>query len=222
MIKKIPHLLIGVFVLILISLPFIIKVRIECRSQSGGCPEELNSKLKSIDGKNLVSARKRSVNILKNDFLVAEFSRQFKLPDILLINTIIKKPVFSVLDKTSGKYYLLDQDGTVLTETDSSSLPVLTKDADQLKIGQKAPAEDLFALKLIRGVAQMYQVNTGTVQNDSLVVDLAHGIRVLFPLRDADIEVLLGSLRLIYSKITTDSSGMYSQIDMRYKNPLLR
>ena len=67
----------------------------------------------------------------------------------------------------------------------------------------------------------MYQVNVGNIENDSLLVDITPKVRVIFPL-EGDYKVLLGGLRLIYTKITTDYSGIYSQIDMRYKNPVLR
>jgi hypothetical protein len=55
-----------------------------------------------------------------------------------------------------------------------------------------------------------------------LLVELPGQIRVIFPL-EGDSDILLGGLRLIYSKIKEDGNlAGYSQIDMRYKNPVLR
>jgi hypothetical protein len=68
----------------------------------------------------------------------------------------------------------------------------------------------------------MYQVRDFTVQDDSLLVELPGQIRVIFPL-DGDSQILLGSLRLIYSKIQNEGNPeKYSQIDLRFKNPVLR
>ena len=89
------------------------------------------------------------------------------------------------------------------------------------KVGETVSTHDLFALNLILGVNEMYQVLYGTITNDALVVDIPPSVRVIFPL-EGDSEVLLGGLRLIYAKVTADYLGTYSQIDMRYKNPVLK
>ena len=116
---------------------------------------------------------------------------------------------------------MIDADGVGLLTSDQSSLPILVKDNLLEKEGQKITNNDLFALKLIEGINQMYQVNTGTIQNDTLVVDLPTGVRVILPIEGGDIKVLLGSLRLIYTKLTTENSN-YSQIDLRFKNPVIK
>ena len=101
-------------------------------------------------------------------------------------------------------------------------MPTLVTGENYNKAGQKVSDNDLFALKIIQGMDEMYQVTTGTIQNDTLTVDLTSGIRVLFPLEGSDPDILLGGVRLIYTKITTNYPGMYKEIDMRYKNPVLR
>jgi hypothetical protein len=53
-----------------------------------------------------------------------------------------------------------------------------------------------------------------------LVVDMGTGFRVIFPL-EGDEQVLLGSLRLIYSKIQTSNLNNYKQVDLRFANPVL-
>ncbi len=220
--RKIRFILIAVLFTCLAASPFFIKVKVECRSQSGQCPVDISSALRSLKNKNLFQARKVSRNILKKSFLISDFSMQFKLPNVLLINTIVKKPAYSVFDRSSGKYFLLDEKGMVLAVAEKSNLPTLIKEVYATELGTTTSEPDLFALKIIRGVMQMYQISVGTIQNDSLVVDLPSGIRVIFPLGDSEVDVLLGSLRLIYNRITADYPGVYSQIDMRYKNPVLR
>ena len=51
----------------------------------------------------------------------------------------------------------------------------------------------------------------------TLTVELPTAVRVIFPLEESrDKDVLLGTLRLIYSQVTD------RQIDLRFKNALLR
>ena len=66
----------------------------------------------------------------------------------------------------------------------------------------------------------MYQVGCGVISNDTLVVDMKDGFKVIFPL-EGDEQVLLGSLRLIYSKIQTSNLNNYKQVDLRFANPVL-
>lgn len=222
MIKKFKYILIFlVFAIIFIS-PFFIKVHIECKSQEGTCPNELNAKLQMINGKHLFQGDPEVSKLLKKDFIISNFSTQLKLPNILLINVIVKKPIFALKNADSGKFELIDQNGYVLTTSDSSNLPTVSTNESFQKPGEKISDSDLFALKLVYGMYQMYQIGYGTISNDSLLVDMPTGIRVIFPLRSGDTEVLLGGLRLIYTKISNDSLNSYSQIDMRYINPVLR
>jgi hypothetical protein len=221
MIKKLPFFLIFIVVMLAILAPFFIKVKIECRSQFGDCPAEVNSGLGAISYKNLFEARQKTSVYLKKHFLVTDFSFQFKLPDTMLVNIIVKKPYFALKNATSEKLELVDQKGIALGVSGSSSLPTVVTAGPFVKVGAAVNSNDLFALNLVSGVYQMYQVGYGTIENDALAVDMPAGLRVIFPL-EGDSEVLLGSLRLIYTKVTTDYPGLYSQIDMRYKNPVLR
>ena len=220
--KKIIYFFGGLTVFIVLISPLFIKIKIECKSQLDECPSETNVKLQMLNAKSLLTAKRLASKILKNDYLISNFTMQLKLPNTLLINVIVKKPIFSIFDKSQNKYFLIDINGIVLASSDSSNLPTLIKDSVGEKEGQKITEADLFALKLIQGINQMYQINIGVTQNDTLVVDMPGRIRVILPLDATDVAVLLGSLRLIYTKVTTDNPVIYSQIDMRYKNPVIR
>lgn len=209
------------FVAILLS-PFFIKVKIICESQFGPCPDELNSKLQAFNSKSLFSAKKGTTKILKADFLVSDFSLQYKLPDILTINLLIKKPEFAMVNKNTGDTALIDKDGQVLSISKNTTLPRVLVSTNLPKPGENIGQTNLKAMKLIEGVFEMYQVAIGAVDNTSLTVDIPGQVRVIFPL-DQDTQVLLGSLRLVYTKISAGNlAGKYSQIDLRYKNPVLR
>lgn len=220
--KIIITLIVILFSCLLLVMPFLIKVNIDCRSQYGTCPKEVTDKINLFNGKSLFTARNSVSKILKSDFLVSGFSLQFRIPNILQTEVLVKKPVIAFKDNGSDYMILVDTEGKVLSEASDSALPTITGITSLSGVGQKVSDKDIFALNLANGVYQMYQVRDFTVQDDSLLVELPGQIRVIFPL-DGDSQILLGSLRLIYSKIQNEGNPeKYSQIDLRFKNPVLR
>lgn len=212
------------FFFFLIILPFLIKVKIDCKSQYGDCPQQILDQLSTIEGKNLFYAKRGITKILKTEFLVSDYSLQFKIPNILHAELLVKKPVIAFKDVKSGSLVLVDAEGKVLSLSNGvdSALPVISVDEGLAKVGQNIGNVNLFALKLASGINQMYQVRDFSIQEGNLLVELPGQIRVILPL-DGDSQILLGSLRLIYSKIQDEGNiGKYSQVDLRFTNPVLR
>ncbi len=210
-----------VLILLFIS-PFFIKIRIDCKSQYGDCPKQVLDKLNSFNGKSLFSSKNGVRKILKSEFLVSDYSLQYKIPNILHVELLIKKAVVAFKDTGTGSLVLVDKDGSVLSTAQDSVLPAIAVGESLPAVGQNISQANLFALNLAGGIFQMYQVRESQVQDGSLLVELPGQIRVIFPL-EGDSEVLLGSLRLIYSKVMEDGNlAGYSQIDLRFTNPVLR
>ncbi len=86
-------------------------------------------------------------------------------------------------------------------------------------VGEKVTEETLFALELLYDMFSFYQVQTGKIDKSSLVIELSRGPKVIFPLEGSH-QVLLGSLRLVLSKLNSDSQ--VSTIDLRFKNPVIK
>lgn len=217
-------IIIGVilFFFFLIILPFLIKVKIDCKSQYGDCPQQILDQLSTFEGKNLFYAKRGITKILKAEFLVSDYSLQFKIPNILHAELLVKKPVIAFKDVKSGSLVLVDAEGKVLSNGVDSALPVISVDEGLAKVGQNIGNVNLFALKLASGIYQMYQVRDFSIQEGNLLVELPGQIRVILPL-EGDSQILLGSLRLIYSKIQNEGNiGKYSQVDLRFTNPVLR
>jgi len=215
-------LFLALFLGILIVSFFLVKVKIVCKSQYGACPQQILDKISLFNGKSLFIAKRGVSKILGSDFLISDFSLQFKIPNILHADVLVKKPVAVFKDSTSGSMILTDKEGEALSVASDSGLPIVTIAGDLPKVGQNIGESKLFALNLAVGVFQMYQIQETLIQNYSLLVELPGQIRVIFPL-DGDSRVLLGSLRLIYSKIQADGNpNKYSQIDLRFVNPVLR
>ena len=202
--------------------PYFVKVKVVCLSQYGDCPADMSGKLLALNGKNLASAKRQTNKILKNEFIISEFSTQFKLPSTLRVDILVKKPVFALKEAGSDKFVLVDGDGIVLTDAASTTLPVVEIEGALPKNGDNTSPSNLFALNLMAGVNQMYGVTDSKVSGTTLLVELPGQIRVIFPL-DGDSSVLLGSLRLIYSKIQEEGNpNGFREIDLRFKNPVLR
>lgn len=205
----------------LVIYPFGAKVRVECKTQYGECPVEINSRLQTLNSKSMFVAKREAKKILEESFLVMDFSVQFKLPNVLEANLLIKKPAFVMRSRASGEAIAVDSGGKVISQNAASSLPTVVMAGDLPEVGSDVSGENLLALKLVAGVFAMYQVQEGEIRNASLVVELPGSLRVIFPL-EGDAEIMLGSLRLIYTKIQNDYAGRFSEIDLRFKNPVLR
>jgi hypothetical protein len=223
-VKKILTLILIFVILLLIFLPqFVIGVNIDCESQYGECPQSVLDKISTLNGKKLVNAKKKLKEVLKSDFSISTYSFRFKLPNIIHVELLVKKPIFALKNLSSDVITLVDKDGQVLESVLSSALPTVTTDEALPAVGQRISDKNLFALGLMNGVYQMYQIESGKIQGETLLVDLAGPVRVIFPLVDANRDILLGSLRLIYSNIKGSEGGsLYREVDMRYKNPVLR
>lgn len=201
-----------VLLLFLLLLIFFLPTRlikiesIECQSQYDKCPESVLTQLEQVKHGSINKTKKEIANALNDNNLILDYSTQYAFPNKLVVNILLRKARFSIYDKETNKYFMLDGDGTILFTSDNTVLPTVIQN------GQKV---NLTALRLIEGVYLMYQVTKGEVVNDSLVVELPSGKSVIFPL-EGDTEVLLGSLRLIYSSYPD------RDIDLRFNDAVLR
>lgn len=222
--KKIILPAAAVILIALIFAPgFLIKVQVACKSQYGDCPPQVVEKIRPVNSKRMYWARKDLKKTLGSDFLVSAFTIQFKLPNILKVDMVIKKAIFALKDKGSGNIALVDKEGTVLAVASSTDLPMVVVTESLPPVGDRVSTGNLTALVLMQGVFKMYQTTTGYIEGDTLVVDLPGAIRVIFPLAGFDSEKLLGSVRLIYTNIRDNQTEKtYSEIDLRYRNPVLR
>jgi len=217
-------LLLGI-VFSVISIPKIIKVKeITCRSQYGRCSEEIDKELDELKGRDFFETKKKIKEILSNNQRVANFMIQFKFPAKLVIDIVEKKANFTL--KSANAYALVDKEGTVLGLERSSPLPFIEIDSLPPNVGEKVNKKYLFGLNLIYSLHNSYQVKGGKVENESLVVRLPSGIKVIFPL-EGDEAVLTGSLKVILDWLNEDIKvtrieKKVEMIDLRFKNPVLK
>jgi len=212
---------------LIVATPRLILIKhISCQSQYGNCFDDLEEKLKKAEGKNLREAKKEIEDILKNDLSLSDYSTQFKIPDTLKISLLEDKPKFALKSLSKNVYGLVDKEGLVLKIEDNTTLPYVEIEDSFPNVGEKVSEKELFALKIISGVFSLYQIDKGKIQNESLLIELKNGIKVIFPL-EGDKDVLLGALTVILNRLNEDAKELkinkvVYEIDLRFKNPVLR
>lgn len=221
--KKLIYLslILGVAVSALILPSRLIKINnIACVSQYGPCGGDLLSKLEAYKNKNLSQVLKGTKRVLSSELFVSNYSIQFKLPDILRVDVILRKGKFALNKIGTQDFAIVDKDGTIVEIQNSSNLPTLKISDDLLKPGHQVNERLLFALDITYDMYAFYQVRIAKIVGNRLEVDIAREPTVIFPLQ-GDKNALLGGLALIISrlnKISEDSKieGI-SEIDLRFK-----
>lgn len=216
--KILSIILIIIFIfLIPTTIQKLIKInKIECNSQFGPCDQQFQVG-------DYKFAKTQAEKQLNQDPQINDYLIQYQIPNKLRIDIILKKPRYAISNGT--KYFLIDKEGLVIGESNESNLPTLIKSGINLNINEKIEKKDKFALDIINGLKYLYSINSGTIINDELKTISNEGLTIRFPL-DGDKDVLLGSLRLIFSRLNDTTSGIRiedtKEIDLRFKNPVLR
>ena len=198
-------------------LPRIIKVRVvECYNQYGLCSNEFLTKVNPVLGESFDTAKKKISEEFKNTKLIENYSFRFKLPSTLRIDLILKKSKYALYQKNTNEIVVLDNKGVVLEKVQTINLPhVITVD-NLPNIGEVVENKKTFALELLYGIYYLYQVKSGEIVNDSLEVRIPDAGKIIFPL-SGERDILLGSMKLILTR-----TGKFKEIDLRYKNPVVR
>ena len=224
--KILSVILIIIFILLTpLTIKKLIKItKIECSSQFGQCPDHIAYSLQHIANRNYNDTVKLTKNFLKNDILINDYLIQYKIPSTLKIELNLKKPNFAIKN-SDNIYFLISKDGQVLSITNESNLLTLIKNDIKYNIGDYIQDEEKFSLKLTQKVIWLYSTSENLVERNILRIKLKDGPVVLFPTQ-GDIDVLVGGLRLIFSRLNDESEGIrmgdIREIDLRFANPILR
>jgi cell division septal protein FtsQ len=222
--KILSIVLIVVFVLLTpVMASKLVKInKIECSSQYGSCEESVMRMMPVLgnykDTKKYIE-QELSKNIQINAFLI-----QYKIPSTLKVELDIKKPV-SAIKNSSSQYYLIDNDGVVLSSSTESILPTVNRGDALYKMGENISDSDKFALDILTKVSYLYTINEGESDGKELKLKLNEALVARFPL-SGDVDVLVGSLRLIFSRLNENVNGIRMEdtreIDLRFRNVVLR
>ena len=210
-------------------LPRSVKIeKLRCANQYGKCNEDLLEKLDNIAGNNLYDARKVIITLLANDSTITDFSMQYKLPNILLVNVIDKDPKYAISNIDKKSLALIDSRGEVVGFAESTNLPSVEIDSILPNVGDIISDDTHFALKLVYSVRLSSKLSQAIIEKGDLYVTLENGVKLIFP-TNGDAEVLMGSANLILSRLNVigkdtkiDEKEKISVIDLRFDNPVVR
>ena len=223
------YLSIFLIIIFILSIPAVIKRlikidKIECHTQFGSC-----SKNYQLGDYNFV--KNQIENDLNQSVEVSSYLIQYKIPSTVKIDLSLKKAKYAILnstniyfDRNKLVYYLVDNEGVVLEVSGSSDLPILMSDANYVS-GQSISNSEKFAIHLLEKVRLINAVRSAELKNSVLQVSMENGINIKLPI-EGDIDVLAGSLRLIFSRLNEETEGIkmsdIREIDLRFKNPVIR
>lgn len=224
---KILFLILGLagVVAAIFFLPRIIRInKISCKSQYGDCNPDLAERFSKLQGSTLFAAKKGVREELSGEKTISDFMIQFKLPSNLVVNVLEKKPKYAL--RALDTYALVDREGLVIKIEKETPLPYIEVAGVLPNVGERVSPEDNFGLELIYNVYATYQVRGGRLENQSLVVELPQGLKVIFPL-EGEKEVLLGALRVILDRLNQEDKDSrigkeITEVDLRFQNPVLK
>ncbi|PIP57575.1 hypothetical protein COX03_02320 [Candidatus Woesebacteria bacterium CG22_combo_CG10-13_8_21_14_all_39_10] len=212
------YILLAFFLIVpFLVFPRIVRVRVvECYNQYGLCSSDFMAKVNLASGKSINDAKKMVAEEFKNTKLIDNYSFRFKLPATLRIDILLKKPKYALLNKNTNEIAVLDNKGTVLEKTDKTNLPYVVTGDNLPNVGEVVESKKTFALELLYSIYYLYQVKSGEIVKDSLELSIPKEGKIIFPL-EGERDILLGSMKLILSR-----AGKFKEIDLRYKNPVIR
>ena len=198
-----------------------------CKTQYGQCDESMQQELTKYLNKSYSEVKKNTNLYLKNNFLINDYFVQYKFPNKLQVDVIIKKAIFCLKSKEYNTFAFVDKNGTVLKLRSSCGLPLVNIKGKAPNVGELVDEKTLVSLRVINETYTSYNIKEGKLINDSLEVRFPRGYKVIFPL-DRDVQVLFGSLKLIINRLNSEDSasnikeGRVRVIDLRFSNPVLR
>lgn len=207
---------------IVVSPMFININNINCTSQFGVCGDDIKTSLDSVILGNLKESKKNINNVLLKHRKIKEFAINYTFPKTLDVVIIERKPQVAILRKNATNYIVIDKDGVILEESDTTTYPTITIE----DVGHTS-SELSFASNLQHELFTNFDVNSSIMKTDHLLIT-KDGVNFLLPL-EGDLDVVLGSYNLILSwlksekeKSRIDKVNAVYEVDLRYKNPVMR
>lgn len=194
--------------------------KIVCRSQFGPCSETLLqslAKFRGVPAFEVIGSAKKTLSL---DRKVSKFRVRYLFPETLAIDVVERKAEVALGKQGFDGYVLVDKDGYVLAVEKNTSLPIINvMDNQNINFlpGTKISDNLFFAEKLMKYIFTLYSVKLAVYYGDRVEAKLNSGQKVIFPI-SGDVEVLIGSLNLILSR----GEIRMGEIDLRYKNPVIR
>lgn len=206
----------------------IVITTINCKSQFSQCSGSIQNDLAGFSGKSLITTKRRLKTYLADNVRIDSYTYHFVPLDTYDVTLVEKTASFSIRNTDYNSIALISSEGEVITIVEESALPTLTINGRVWDIGETIDADIWSAISLAEKLNSLYPDATYAIVDDALAVSTIESYVVYFPLT-GDRDVLLGSLTLILSRLKQDEEEFriegdrrVQEIDLRFKNPVLR
>ncbi len=197
-------------------------LNIECTPVESDCYNQLY--LSNYIGRDYLTVKSELTKNLTNNNLVDFFIVQYNIPSTVKVDVVFKKGSINMLVK-SGNYLIIDKNNQVLINNKNDSLPTIINEVREYSINDYLIKDDKFSIELYTKIDTIYKIKEARIYDKYLKLILDTGQVIYFP-TEGDVDVLAGSVRLIFSRLNEGVQGIrmedVREIDLRFKNPILR
>lgn len=207
-----------IFIAFCFYIVFIHKIKnIRCESQFGPCSPHISHNFTQATEKGLLKSKSEVRKLLSENSYVGDFAIQYSFPSSLEVRILERKGYVAVANSLDSEYEIWDRSGNILEISTDTVLPKLL-----LYEPEKLSREQiLFASDILSVLFRWKDIKVAHVSLEGIKIDLDSSNRLLLPL-EGDKDVLMGSVRYILSWLNTNPQGSRIEIDLRYKNPVIR
>lgn len=215
------------FLIVTVFVRFLFKiVAIECISQKGECSEKYRKDIESVKNLDLISAKNKVDEILSANTVVKKYSLQLQLNAKYLVRVEERMPKYCLFN--GNEYIVSDEDGLIIGIESLFSDKCLINDNASYSYGNKLSNDDLQAIKIFDLLKKYADIESARIESDNLEVFYRKGVRIIIPI-DSNTKLLTGKAYYIISRfdkieqyLGKSDLGVISEIDFRYKNPIIR
>ena len=229
--KKVVFIVV-VFVLVIASFTMVARTlvidEVDCTSQYGPCSEEVGNLLDGLKGIKYINFGNSLDKVLSTSAYIEGYTANYKPLNRMEVDVIERKTSNALKIKGEDIFMLVDPSGKITEFVEETNLPYVVIDDKKGSVGDIVTNSKQNALSIVSSMYYVYGVGSGEVVDGSLMTTLDSGIKAIFPL-DGDTDILMSSLGLIISNLQVedkefriDEVGVIKEIDLRYKNPVVR
>lgn len=201
--------------------------QIKCSTPQGECRDDIESKLSSYKGALLYDSILKIKKDMDSHPYVLSYSLVPMFPPGILVNIKQSSPRYAISSQESTNIALVDSDGRILEYVNGTQIPLLRSYTLRGAVGQSVDSKSYESAQILKLLNEQYKVETASLDNSGFEFEI-DGVKVIFP-EDGDTQYLLGSLELVLSRLkqadinsTIDTSKSFTELDLRFGNPVLR
>lgn len=199
---------------------------ISCVSQFTKCNENTLSLIGSIQKTSIYQTNVNLKKMLSQDPLVKKYSLQLKLNG--KYNILIEERVPKYCLKNISEIYYFDADGMVIKTGGSDNIKCIDFTGASYRLRDTLNSKDAFTQSVFYKIRNISELGRAYVENNNLIVEYRGKTKLIFP-TEGDSDILAG--KAYYTVSQFDKIEKYiidignvsvSEIDFRYKNPIVR